>query len=409
MHYHASAVASAVGPAERTGAAGPTNSVATIADIFARVLRILPIDADADFFALGGDSLTATALALEIEAAFDVSMRVTSLFDTPTPATLAAAIARYRTPNRSPLVLLRAGSGAPPLFLVPAAGGWPTMFGRIATRIDISCPIYGFLAPGLDGTEPPLARIEQLAEHFLPAIRSVQPRGPYFLGGYSMGGLTALELAQMLTAAGEEVAVLALFDTYICPRRLCWTSKLAVWRRRVSHHSAILQNIRWHAWLPFALARCRSLLGDVGIAPRPSPGMPRLEDPAVTPAMRRVAQAGLAAAVAYRPRFYAGTITYFEASNSDMMPAYPDLTWRRLARKLVVHRIQGDHWQMMLGQGEETAQQLAECVRTARAATGTSASPCRPLRPGARQSPPTARAANGPLMTVAARRRCRTP
>lgn len=330
VHYQASTIAPTAGRAELMTIDGPADPITAMTEIFERVLRFSSIEADSDFFALGGDSLTAVALTAEIEATFGVSVPVTSVFDAPTPTLLVASVARFSTPSRGPLVLLRPGVGAPALFLVPAAGGWPSTFDPVAMAMDVPCPIYGFLAPGLDGTEPPLTRVEQLARRFLPALRAVQSHGPYFLGGYSMGGLTALELAQTLIEAGEEVALLVLFDTYICPRRLSWRSKLAVWHRRVLHHAANVKNMSWHAMLPFALARCRSLLGDLGIAPRPSPGMPRPDDPAIPPAMCRVAAAGLAAAVAYRPRFYRGSITYFRACDSDMLPAYPDLTWQRL-------------------------------------------------------------------------------
>ncbi|MGH7067092.1 MAG: thioesterase domain-containing protein [Acetobacteraceae bacterium] len=348
--------------------AGQPVSATLIAAIFERVLAVSPIDGEDDFFALGGDSILATAVALEIEQELGVALSLSTLFDAPTPVMLARAVAGRAAPDHRSMVLLKAGCGAPPVFLAPGWYGWPTTFGELARCMEIPGPIYGFRAPGLDGMEPPLARIEDFAERFLPAVRAVQPHGPYFLGGYSMGGLTAFELAQRLTGGGEEVALLALFDTYLCPRRLALASKLAVWRRRFAHHAASLKGKPWHALPPFVLARLRSLIGDLGIFARPSPGLPRPGDSWWTPAVQRVIEAGTAAAVAYRPRFYPGTVTYFEARDNNAMPGYPDLTWQRLAAKFVIHLVDGNHWQMMHERSADTARQFSACVRAALAA-----------------------------------------
>ncbi|MGH6990300.1 MAG: alpha/beta fold hydrolase [Stellaceae bacterium] len=345
---------------------GGSISAAAVAAIFERVLAFSPIDDEGDFFALGGDSITATALALEIEAEFGIKLPVSILFDAPTPAMFARAAANLPARSDGPLVLLRPGSGAPPIFLVPGSGGTPTDVRSMVSHLDVSSPVYSFCAPGLD-TEPPLACVEQLADRFLAAIRAVQPHGPYFLGGYSMGGLVAFELAHRLIAAGEEVALLALLDTYISPRQSPWLSKLAIWRRRAVDHAAHLRSADWRAIPAFVLARCRGVFRDLGIMTAPSRGLPRPDDPRLTPAMRRMIESSVTAAVTYRPRFYPGTMTYFEARISDPLPAYPQLTWRRLARKLVVHVVDGDHWQMMRGRSADTARQFSECLRRAQA------------------------------------------
>ncbi|MGH7188039.1 MAG: alpha/beta fold hydrolase [Acetobacteraceae bacterium] len=345
---------------------GRSISAAALAAIFERVLTFSPIDEEGDFFALGGDSIMATALALEIEAEFGIKLPVSILFDAPTPAMLARAAANLPARSDGPLVLLKPGSGTPPIFLVPGSGGTPTDVRSMVSHMDVSSPVYSFCAPGFD-TEPPLASVEQLADRFLPAIRAVQPHGPYFLGGYSMGGLVALELAQRLITAGEKVALLALLDTYISPRRSPWLSKLAIWRRRAVHHAAHLRSADWRAVPAFVLARGLGVCRDLGIMRAPSRGMPRPDDPRLTPAVRRMIESSVTAAVTYRPRFYPGTITYFEARISDPLPAYPQLTWRRLARKLVVHVVDADHWQMMRGQSADTARQFSECLRRAEA------------------------------------------
>ncbi|MFC7556727.1 thioesterase domain-containing protein [Pseudoroseomonas wenyumeiae] len=73
-------------------------------------------------------------------------------------------------------------------------------------------PFYALQSAAVDGDSPPLERIEAMAEHFIGLIRSVQPQGPYRLGGHSLGAKIALEVAQRLLEAGDTVEVVAVFD-----------------------------------------------------------------------------------------------------------------------------------------------------------------------------------------------------
>ena len=74
-------------------------------------------------------------------------------------------------------------------------------------------PFYGLQPIGLDGKSSPLTRIEDMATHYIEALQRVQPKGPYFLGGWSFGGWVAFEMAQQLQKSGEEVALVAVLDT----------------------------------------------------------------------------------------------------------------------------------------------------------------------------------------------------
>jgi len=80
---------------------------------------------------------------------------------------------------------------------------------------DSDHPIYGVRSQGLGGVSEPLQSVEEMAAFYLKEIREVQPQGPYYLGGYSFGGNVAYEMAQQLAAAGERVALLAIFDTVV--------------------------------------------------------------------------------------------------------------------------------------------------------------------------------------------------
>jgi len=102
----------------------------------------------------------------------------------------------------------------PPLFCVHNLHGEVLNFRDLTMRLGPDQPFYALQGVGMDGMEAPLGRIEDMAARYIAAMRRVQPAGPYFIGGYSMGGLVAYEMAQQLRAAGETVALLALLDTY---------------------------------------------------------------------------------------------------------------------------------------------------------------------------------------------------
>jgi oxalate---CoA ligase len=85
---------------------------------------------------------------------------------------------------------------------------------RLSYHLGSDQPFYGLQAQGLDGKQPPLNRIEQMAAKYIQEIRTVRPHGPYRLAGYSLGGMVAFEMAQQLQAQGQQVDLLALFDTY---------------------------------------------------------------------------------------------------------------------------------------------------------------------------------------------------
>lgn len=84
---------------------------------------------------------------------------------------------------------------------------------ELARYFDPDRPLYGLQPPPLDGIRPPLRSVEELAATYLGEIRAHQPEGPYCLGGFSFGGLVALEMAQQLQRQGHEVSFLAMFDT----------------------------------------------------------------------------------------------------------------------------------------------------------------------------------------------------
>jgi thioesterase domain-containing protein len=88
------------------------------------------------------------------------------------------------------------------------------LYQSLAEHLAPDYPIYGLQSRGLDGKSAPLATIEEMAIEYLREIRTIQRKGPYCLGGYCLGGLVAYEIAEILQYEAEEVALVAMLDTY---------------------------------------------------------------------------------------------------------------------------------------------------------------------------------------------------
>ena len=111
------------------------------------------------------------------------------------------------------IVTMRAGGTGRPFFVIHGAGGNVLNLWGLARLLPSDRPIIGVLAKGADGNEPPLDAIPDMAALYVRALRTYQPQGPYLIGGYSGGGMIALEMARVLAAEGDRAALVVLFDT----------------------------------------------------------------------------------------------------------------------------------------------------------------------------------------------------
>jgi amino acid adenylation domain-containing protein len=187
---------------------------AQVATLFGETLGVQAVGRDDGFFDLGGDSLLALRLVAAIERRFGRRLPLATLLEAATPAALARILDRPDwTPPRSSLVAIQPEGTRSPLFCVPGHAGTVLCFRELARHLGPEQPIYGLEPVGLDGRHPPQSRIEDMAERYLRDIRGLQPRGPYHVAGYCLGGLVALEMARRLRAEGQTVGLLALFDT----------------------------------------------------------------------------------------------------------------------------------------------------------------------------------------------------
>ncbi|WP_188310147.1 amino acid adenylation domain-containing protein, partial [Streptomyces sp. CBMA123] len=190
-----------------------------IAVVFAEVLGLERVDADGDFFALGGDSLRSVQIVGRAAKA-GLTLSLADVFTHKTVAALAAAARpTERGPLPSallePLLAIRPGGGAEPLFCVHGGVGFGLPYAELAAHLDPDRPVYalqsdGIAAPAGQWRKP--VGVRELAAEYLARIRRVQPHGPYHLLGWSFGGLVAHEMAVQLRVAGEPVAFLAALD-----------------------------------------------------------------------------------------------------------------------------------------------------------------------------------------------------
>jgi acetoacetyl-CoA synthetase len=333
--------------------------VEMLTPIWQRVLQVSSVDVDDNFFDLGGDSSLALQLFNEIARAGGRELPPVTIYVAPTIAALAAVLEQTADLRFPALVLLKDGSAQPPLFVTHGLGGSVIDFFQVVKNIQTSHSIHGMQAKGIDGTEEPFERIEDMAQFYLDAIRQVQPRGPYLLAGYSLGGLVVLEMAQRLTAGGEKVALLAMLDSYPDIRYLSLAQRIRLMARLTTRRAANAMKIPAGDALSLILrpSRRRSL------TPRVSYRLPA--DMPLSPAMQRARECAYLALTRYQPRFYPGKIRFIRAETLTDFPADPSAIWGRLAAKFEVETVPGDHLGIMSTHYEELASAISRYVREA--------------------------------------------
>jgi thioesterase domain-containing protein/acyl carrier protein len=175
---------------------------------------------DEDFFDAGGDSLRALELLFAVEQRYGVRPRVSVLFEARTAPELFAALALDGSttgPGEANRALVvregRADGQAPPLWLVPGAGGVPLVFQPLTELLDPDLRILSIEFPGTKGEREPLATVEEIATVVHRSVVAEQPTGPYRLLGYSVGGLVALEVARRLQDEQREVELLMAIES----------------------------------------------------------------------------------------------------------------------------------------------------------------------------------------------------
>jgi non-ribosomal peptide synthetase component F/thioesterase domain-containing protein len=342
--------------------------------IWERLLDRLEIGVRDNFFELGAHSLLAAQLVSEVEKAFGRKIDLSTLLTAPTIEQLARHLRSKEATEHSSLVPIRPSGSKPPLFCVHGGGGHVLRFRAMAGRLDADQPFYGLRSPEVDGAVKKVT-VEELAVGYIRDIRSLQSHGPYNLSGASFGGLVAYEMATQLVAQGEQVGVVALFDTgnpayyrdlsfsqsmrfrasYLLERFQRYGKRLLhgeLWQLTRDLGRSLYNRSSGFAWNVF------QKLYSVRRRPMPS-------------ALRDNVMMFSSVAQAYTPKPYPGRVTLFRAAGRTAeYGSDPALGWEEVVRgEIKIITVPGDHMTIL----EEPhvwnlVEQLSACLEESSAA-----------------------------------------
>jgi len=303
-------------------------------ELWTKVIGIAHFGIDDDFFAVGGHSLLAVRLAARVNALFHRSFPVAWIFSTRTIADQAAALRKAGAgADFEPTVMLKRGDRI--LFLVHPGHAGAEAYSALVPQLAEGIGLCAVESWNLYGDGPEVTDIPALARRYLAAIRTVQPSGPYLLGGWSFGGTVAYEISCQLAAVGETVAHLFLLDSFGAHegRRACLADFDAAGR-------AVFLDVPFYRDMP--------------------------EDRRAR--MERVISLENAMLAAFRPKRYDGPVLLLKASESEAPPphrggdypqafiemlqatqAQPDNYWAGTATHLAVRPVTGTHGTLMSG------------------------------------------------------------
>ena len=328
-------------PAGVAQSAGPRDDVERrLVAIWQRVLALPTVSVNDDFFELGGYSILAAELVEEISREFTTGLSMATLLLASTVEQQARIVRDHlHAPAPKSLLPIKPDGSRPPFYFVHTVGGNILGYRPVARHLAADQPVYGFQSIGLDGEQPPLTSIEEMARGYVRELRAFQPRGPYSLGGQSFGGLVAFEMARQLETDGETVGVLALLDTIHVGQRGLGRARSGRWHRAarlrrqlVSHAGAALRGPDRRGYLRQRVRVVRRHLRNLVWRAR-------------FPQFARVQRANREAFNRFVPRPYGGRVTFFMAS--ERMPGErcdPLEMWQPLATGGVdLYEVPGDH------------------------------------------------------------------
>jgi acyl-coenzyme A synthetase/AMP-(fatty) acid ligase/thioesterase domain-containing protein/acyl carrier protein len=188
-----------------------------VADIWCDVLGLDEIGLDDDFMESGGDSLGVEEVLVLVQERLGVILPSSDVIAAPTLREFTRLVQlgrESRLPSQPDVVTLHATGEKTPIHCFAGAGALALTFHPVSRHLP-DRRIYGYQAHGLERHGLPDRTVRAAARRYLETLRVLQPSGPYILLGHSFGGLVALEIADMLTSAGEEVEFVGLLDTYL--------------------------------------------------------------------------------------------------------------------------------------------------------------------------------------------------
>ena len=310
-----------------------------LVQIWEDILDIHPVSIQDNFFELGGHSLLAIRLMSRIQKHFQINLPLAILFQNPTIEQLAYFLGSSTDSLPWPaLVPIKTNGNQSPLFCIHPGGGNVLCYHHLAYYLSSERPFYALQSVGLNPQNQPHTSIEQMATHYIQELQTVQPHGPYFLSGWSFGGLVAFEMAQQLSHQGEQIALLALLDS----------SPPSLIPKQPIDNAALLVEL-FKDRLDLCLEQLRQFELDeqlIYIVEQAKHKNIVLEgfDIAQAPHLLKISQINAQAAQNYKPQYYSGSIVLFKASETDADLEY---NWGELVEHIKTDIVPGNHQDMV--------------------------------------------------------------
>lgn len=302
-------------------------------------------------------------LLAEIEKETQVALPITVVFQAPTLKDLTEVVRQRTWPPFKPQVLIQPGAGGDPLFIFPGLGGSVFSLLEFARALKHTGPVYVNQQQGLEGGSSPHRTIEEMARFQIDAVKAIQPIGPYYLLGYSLGGAVALETARYLTQRGDRIAFLGLIETGI--PEVTWTVgvRAGFVMKRARAHLAAMRKKPTREMLGYLAGHIPPLIGRLGrLMGLQAGGYSPYRAEGLTPELHELREANIEAIYAYRPKKYTDPVSLFRSQDGDPLCADPAKIWRPYATNLTVRTVPGGHETMLRGRN---VQVLAKAVSAA--------------------------------------------
>jgi amino acid adenylation domain-containing protein len=323
--------------------------------IWRNLLKLEDISTQDDFFALGGHSILAVRMFNKIQETFGVNLPLTSLFHRPTIKHLASLIKQQNgTISWSSLAEIQPTGNRPPVFCVHGMPGDVLWYCGLVPHMDQDQPLWGLESQGLDGVQQPILTIEEMASLYIKEMQSIQPKGPYYICGYSFGGSVVYEMACQLEQKGIKVGLLAIIDHA--------NSKSGYYQVKIglAFFKAFASNLPYRILDLFNLkpdqfiARLRRNLGYFiksltgGIFTRTNDELKAsdLIDSAdeLPMATQEIIRINYKAMIEYTPRRYNGVVTLIRARGGRLFVSPdPEMGWGKFANSVDIRIIPGSH------------------------------------------------------------------
>lgn len=356
----------------------PRNATeAQLVELWEKLLGVQPIGITDDFLAVGGHSLTAVRLLVQIEERFGRRLPASALFQGGTVERIASMLQSAPAPASSVLVPMNQGHGRAPLYCMHPIGGGIACYAELSQQLGPEQPFFALQAPGYDDNLAPLTRVEELAALYIDSIRGQQPAGPYLLAGWSFGAAVAFETAYQLTARGETVALLALLDPYPLASRPDYVDLDGAALFPLFLRDLLTQQRALGARVKGDLAAIQREAGlDQMMTRAYAEGyLPSELDRSRIKQLLAVLKANRTALREYQPPMLAIPLQIFRAAESIPITAgHPDGGWAAFSTSsAALHIIQGDHYSML---GRSHVHELGQLLQASlKAARATAASP----------------------------------